>query len=58
MVAYDDFIELYRQGGYAPGDPKAGNATTAACRDKGLLRLEGKEYRVKDGDMVEIRFNI
>jgi len=28
------------------------------CRKAGLLRLEGKEYLVKDGDIIEIRFNI
>ena len=30
----------------------------AAARTKGLLRLEGKTYIVKDGDIVHIRFNI
>ena len=44
VVAYEDFI--------------ANNASIAACRDKGVLRLEGKEYIVKDGDMIEIRFNV
>ena len=44
VVAYDDFI--------------ANNASIAQCRDKGVLRLEGKEYLVKDGDMIEIRFNV
>jgi GTP-binding protein YchF len=58
VVAYGDFIGLYGQGRYAPGDPKAGNSAMTACRDKGVLRLEGKEYRVKDGDMIEIRFNV
>ena len=28
------------------------------CRDQGILRLEGKNYIVKDGDMLTIRFNI
>ena len=28
------------------------------ARAKGKLRLEGKEYPVKDGDIVHIRFNI
>ena len=32
--------------------------TLAACRDAGLLRLEGKEYVVKDGDVVHFRFNV
>jgi GTP-binding protein YchF len=29
-----------------------------ACKDKGLLRLEGKEYVVQDGDILSIRFNV
>ncbi|MBQ7559108.1 MAG: redox-regulated ATPase YchF [Synergistaceae bacterium] len=44
VVAYDDFI--------------ANNASISQCREKGVLRLEGKEYIVKDGDMIEIRFNV
>lgn len=28
------------------------------CRKAGCLRLEGKEYLVKDGDIIEIRFNV
>jgi GTP-binding protein YchF len=32
--------------------------TMAACRDAGLFRLEGKEYVVKDGDVVHFRFNV
>jgi hypothetical protein len=30
----------------------------AALKQKGLLRLEGKDYRVKDGDILNIRFNV
>ena len=44
VVGYDDFI--------------ANGASIAQCREKGVLRLEGKEYIVKDGDMIEIRFNV
>ena len=44
VVAYDDFM--------------ANGASLAQCREKGVLRLEGKEYTVKDGDMIEIRFNV
>ena len=43
VVAYEDLISL---GGM--NEAKA----------KGKLRLEGKEYLVKDGDIVHIRFNI
>jgi len=30
----------------------------AAAREKGLLRLEGKEYLVQDGDVIYFRFNV
>ncbi len=29
-----------------------------ALREKGLFKLEGKEYTVKDGDILSIRFNV
>lgn len=44
VVSYDDYT--------ANGD------VLAKCRETGVLRLEGKEYRVKDGDIIEIRFNV
>ena len=28
------------------------------CKEKGLTRLEGKEYLMKDGDVVHFRFNV
>ena len=43
VVSYDDFIA-------------GGNM--AAARDKGLLRLEGKTYEVRDGDIINFRFNV
>ena len=30
----------------------------AAAREKGLVRLEGKDYVMQDGDVVEFRFNV
>jgi ribosome-binding ATPase YchF (GTP1/OBG family) len=30
----------------------------AACREKGTLRLEGKDYVVQDGDVINFRFNV
>lgn len=44
VVAYDDYV--------------AHDNSVAKCRDAGCLRLEGKEYIVKDGDLIEIRFNV
>lgn len=43
VVAYDDLVSL---GGYT------------AARDAGKVRSEGKEYVVKDGDVVVFRFNV
>jgi len=43
VMAYDDLVALGSQ---------------QAVREKGLLRLEGKEYVVKDGDVILFRFNV
>jgi len=32
--------------------------STAEARNKGRLRVEGKNYIIEDGDIIEIRFNI
>ncbi|MBQ1550126.1 MAG: DUF933 domain-containing protein, partial [Clostridia bacterium] len=32
--------------------------STAAAREKGLIRSEGKEYIMQDGDVVLFRFNV
>ncbi|MGI9605435.1 MAG: redox-regulated ATPase YchF [Acidimicrobiales bacterium] len=33
-------------------------ASWSAARDKGLVRSEGKDYLVRDGDVMEFRFNV
>jgi len=43
LVSYDEFVA---DGGMS------------AARDKGHLRLEGKTYEVKDGDIINFRFNV
>ncbi|MBD3222486.1 DUF933 domain-containing protein, partial [bacterium] len=30
----------------------------AAAKAAGKVRLEGKQYEVQDGDVIEIRFNV
>jgi len=30
----------------------------ATAKQKGLLRLEGKEYVVRDGDVIHVRFSV
>ncbi len=34
------------------------HGTMAAAKEKGLVRLEGKEYIIKDGDVILFRFNV
>ena len=43
VIAYPDFIQY---------------GSEAACRENGKLRIEGKEYIVKDGDLMHFRFNV
>ncbi len=43
IVSYDDLVAC---------------GSKAAARDKGLVRLEGKDYVMQDGDVVEFRFNV
>ena len=43
VISYDDYIKYESE---------------AAARDNGKLRIEGKEYIVKDGDVMHFRFNI
>ena len=43
VIAYNDFIQYKSE---------------AACREKGKLRIEGKEYLVQDGDVMHFRFNV
>jgi ribosome-binding ATPase YchF (GTP1/OBG family) len=36
----------------------AAAGSAAAAREKGLIRVEGKEYIVQDGDILYIRFHV
>ena len=43
VVHNDDFVSL---------------GSKNACKEAGKLRVEGKEYTVQDGDVIEFRFNV
>jgi len=43
VIAFDDYVRLNGE---------------AAAKDAGKMRLEGKEYVVKDGDVMHFRFNV
>ncbi len=44
VVSYDDFTSH--------------GSNMKACRDAGVLRIEGKDYVVADGDIINFRFNV
>lgn len=43
VIKYDDFVT---------------SGSEAACREKGRLYIEGRNYIVRDGDLLHIRFNV
>ena len=43
VIKYDDYVRL---------------GSEAAVREAGLMRVEGKEYVVQDGDIMHFRFNV
>ncbi|MFT6845445.1 MAG: GTP-binding protein YchF [Flavobacteriales bacterium] len=43
VIAYNNFVEL---------------GSEQACKEAGKLSIEGKEYVVKDGDVMHFRFNV
>ena len=43
VISYDELIE---------------NGSMTAAKEKGLVRQEGKEYVMQDGDVVLFRFNV
>jgi ribosome-binding ATPase len=43
VIGYDDFVRL---------------GSELACKEAGKMSVEGKEYMVKDGDIMHFRFNV
>ena len=43
VISYDDYMS---------------HASEAACRADGVLRVEGKDYVVQDGDVMHFLFNV
>ena len=44
VIAYDDYVSLRRR--------------IEGAKEAGKMRLEGKDYVVKDGDVMHFRFNV
>jgi ribosome-binding ATPase YchF (GTP1/OBG family) len=43
VIAHDDLVTL---------------GSEARCREAGKLRIEGRDYVIQDGDVVNFRFNV
>ncbi len=57
-VVHTDMQKGFIRAEVVPYDDLAALGGLAEARGKGKLRLEGKEYLVKDGDVLNIRFNV
>ncbi|MGI8438385.1 MAG: redox-regulated ATPase YchF [Chthoniobacterales bacterium] len=57
-VIHTDFERGFIAAEVVHFDDLVGLGSSAKAREAGKLRIEGKEYVVKDGDVVEFRFNV
>ncbi len=55
---HTDFERGFIRAEIVPFDVLAENGSLAVCREKGLIRSEGKDYVMKDGDVTLFRFNV
>ena len=55
---HTDFEKGFIRAEVVPFETLQELGSMAACREKGLVRSEGKEYVMKDGDIVLFRFNV
>ncbi|MEL4106979.1 redox-regulated ATPase YchF [Oscillospiraceae bacterium WX1] len=55
---HSDFERGFIRAEIVAFDDLKASTTMAAARERGLIRSEGKEYVMKDGDIVTFRFNV
>ncbi len=55
---HTDFEKGFIRAEIVPFDTLAELGSMAACKEKGLVRSEGKDYVMKDGDITLFRFNV
>ena len=55
---HTDFEKGFIRAEIVPFDTLRELGSMAACKEKGLVRSEGKDYVMKDGDIVLFRFNV
>lgn len=57
-TVHTDMEKGFIRAEVVPNDVLITEGGFQACKEKGVLRLEGKEYIVQDGDVLTIRFNV
>lgn len=55
---HSDIQKGFIRGEVVAHEDLLAEGSMAACKDKGSFRLEGREYVVKEGDVVHFRFNV
>ena len=55
---HTDFEKGFIRAEIVPFETLVEQGGMAACREKGLIRSEGKDYVMKDGDITLFRFNV
>ena len=55
---HTDFEKGFIRAEIVPFDSLIALGSMAACREKGLVRSEGKDYVMQDGDVTLFRFNV
>ena len=55
---HTDFEKGFIRAEIVPYETLVETGSMAACREKGLIRSEGKDYVMKDGDVTLFRFNV
>ncbi|MDD2649484.1 MAG: redox-regulated ATPase YchF [Eubacteriales bacterium] len=55
---HSDFERGFIRAEIVPFETLYSEGSMNACRDKGLIRSEGKDYVMKDGDVTLFRFNV
>ncbi|MCI1274214.1 MAG: redox-regulated ATPase YchF [Clostridiaceae bacterium] len=57
-VIHTDFERGFIRGEITPYSEFVKYGSYAACKDKGVTRIEGKDYVIQDGDLVHFRFAV
>ena len=57
-VIHTDFEKGFIRAEITPYKDFVALGSYPACKEKGVTRIEGKEYIIQDGDLVHFRFNV